>query len=54
MIEARGEVYPSDPTALADDIFAIVRGEDTTDTDAAKIWVTSALRRWASSLPPEG
>jgi len=53
MIGSRVEEYPSDPTALADDIFAIVRGEDSTNTDAAKIWVTSALRRWASSLPEE-
>jgi hypothetical protein len=51
MIEARGEEYPSDPTALADDIFAIVRGEDSVETDAARIWLTRNLRRWERSLP---
>lgn len=51
MIASRAEEYPRDATALAEDVFAAARGEDSVETDAAKIWLTSALNRWTRSLP---
>lgn len=53
MIGSRVEEYASDPTALADDAVALVRGEDSTHVDAMKIWLTDTLRRWRRSLPEE-
>jgi hypothetical protein len=50
MIRSRREEYRHDLGALADDLGAFVRGEDSTDADAAGIYLAQVLDLWRRSM----